>query len=330
MSCSSPVIFLIFNRPELTAQVFEVVRQAQPEKLLVIADGPRNETEVSLCQQTRAITERIDWDCVVLRNYADVNLGCRKRISSGLDWAFNQVNEAIILEDDCLPTPSFFYFCQNLLEYYRDDERIMHISGNNYLFNADDQRNSYMFSQYPHIWGWASWRRAWKHYDVSISNWPQMKDSGIMKNFFEDPYAQRYWTEIFDAIFNNKIDTWDYQWTYTCLLQNGLSILPTSNLISNLGFRKDSRLGTDSSPWANLPTTDIWSIMHPHFVLRHREVDAYTFDIVIGGKSLKQADTFLGKIRSHYLTTRHRTKRFFINPLGTFKSIYQKLRKVPI
>ena len=164
MSLSTPVAFIIFNRPDTTEIVFETIRQAKPSKLLVVADGPRTDRsgEVEKCTATRAVIERVDWECEVITNYSDVNLGCKRRVSGGIDWIFSQVEEAIILEDDCLPAPSFFQFCQTMLERYRYDDRISMIGGSNYQQENSRTSDSYFFTKYAHIWGWATWRRAWK------------------------------------------------------------------------------------------------------------------------------------------------------------------------
>lgn len=295
---STPVVFLIFNRPDLTAIVFEAIAQAKPKKLLVVADGPRFPEEAENCQKARAVIERVDWDCEVLTNFSDKNLGGGLRIATGLDWVFSEVEEAIILEDDCLPAPSFFYFCQTLLDYYRHDERIMHISGNNFQSERNRIDYSYYFSKYTHIWGWASWRRSWKHYDLSMKTWPEFKKLGMIKSVCEDPDEQTYWTEIFDRMFSESPpSTWDYMWKYTCWSQNGLSILPNVNLVSNLGFRSDATHTSGDSYLSCLPRIDIWEIKHPLFVVRHQEADAYTFDYVFRGKSMRQSNTFHAIIR---------------------------------
>ena len=215
MSLSTPVALIIFNRPDLTEIVFEAIRQAKPQKLLVVADGPRSPEEAEKCDRTRAIIDRVDWDCQVLTNFSDTNLGSKYRISSGLDWVFSQVEEAIILEDDCLPSPSFFYFCQELLEKYRDDDRIMHIGGTNIQFGQSRTPYSYYFSKYAQIWGWASWRRAWQNYDVEIANWKEFKSSEIIKSVHTNPYEQRYWFDILERVYKKSLNTcWDYQWNY--------------------------------------------------------------------------------------------------------------------
>ena len=289
---NTPVVFLIFRRPDLTAQVFEAIRQAKPTKLLVVADGPRNEDEVVLCQQSREITEQIDWECEVFRNYSDVNLGCRERVASGITWAFEQVEEAIILEDDCLPTFSFFTFCETLIERYRYDERIMMISGDNFQMGNIRNEYSYYFSRYVHIWGWASWRRAWKHYDVEMKTWLQFKEQGFIQSICENRHEQEYWIDIFDQVFSGVINTWDYQWLYASWTQSGLSIIPSYNLVKNIGCGLDATHPSDNSISTNLPTQDIWEISHPSILVRNRIADDYTFRCHYNGQYLKRKKTW--------------------------------------
>ena len=298
MVVSTPVAFIIFNRPDLTQIVFEAIRQAQPKKLLVVADGARFPEEIEKCQRARDIIKQVDWDCEVLTNFSRPNMGSKLRVSSGLDWVFSQVEEAIILEDDCLPSPSFFYFCQTLLERYRDDERIMQISGNNLQFGQSKTDYSYDFSKYIPIWGWASWRRAWNHYDVEIKNWEEFKSSKIINSIHTDTYEQNHWLNIFEQLHQGLIDTWDYQWDYACWSQGGLSIVPNTNLVSNIGFRSDGTHTTTKNHLSNLPVADIWEIKHPLFVLSNREADAYIFDHILGGNAMKEANTFSGKLRA--------------------------------
>lgn len=298
MSLSTPVAFLIFNRPELTKTVFEAIRQAKPQKLLIIADGPRFPEEAEKCQETREIISQVDWKCEVLTNFSEINLGCKNRISTGLNWVFSEVEEAIILEDDCLPAPSFFDFCQNLLDRYRYDERIVHIGGSNFQDSQIRNDCSYYLSKYSHIWGWASWRRAWKYYDVTMKTWPQYKKSSMLGSIWESIYEQKYWTDRFDSVFNNGIDTWDYQWLYTCWYQNGLSILPNSNLISNIGFGADATHTKGKEVLPQLPTTDIWDIKHPLLIARDIDADNYTFDRYYGNKPMKKYHRWLAKFKS--------------------------------
>lgn len=279
MILKTPVAFIIFNRPDLTRIVFESIRKVQPKKLLVIADGARFPEEETKCNQAREIINKVDWDCEVLTNFSDVNLGCKKRVSSGLDWVFSQVEEAIVLEDDCLPAESFFYFCQELLKYYKNDKRIMHISGNNFQHKNQKHNNqySYYFSKYSHIWGWATWKRAWQYYDVKIQSFPIFKSQKLINFICKSTDEQNYWLNIFDEVFNENIDTWDVQWLYSCWTQNGLSILPKLNLVSNIGFRADATHTIHDSYLANIPIFEIWNIENPKFIVINQDADGYTF-----------------------------------------------------
>jgi SAM-dependent methyltransferase len=291
----TPVAFLIFNRPDLAERVFAEVARVKPRKLLVVADGPRFPEEADKCERTRAIIKRVDWDCEVLTDFSELNLGCKRRISTGLDWVFSKVEEAIILEDDCLPAPSFFGFCEELLEKYRDDERVMHISGDNFQNGQSRTEYSYYFSRYSHVWGWASWRRAWQHYDVGLKTWPRYKQ--LISSLFNDPYEQAYWQDTFSRVYEGAIDTWDYQWLYACLTQSGLAILPNSNLVSNIGFGEDATHTREAV--APSAIADIWEIKHPPIVIRHAEADQYTFDDHLGGRQIKKQNP-----QKHELDTR--------------------------
>jgi len=286
----APVVFCIFKRPDTTEKVFEAIRLAKPPKLLVIADGPRSERpgEAQNCAATRAIINRVDWDCEVLTNYSDVNLGCRTRMSSGLDWVFSQVEEAIILEDDCLPHPSFFRFCTELLDYYRNDTRIMTISGDNSPSGYQPTKDSYYFSYYPRIWGWATWRRAWAKYDVQTHHWPEVRDSDRLKDILVDKQAVKVWEKIFQSSYDGCYQTWDYQWTFASFVQSGLTIIPNVNLVSNIGFSHDGTNTIDShNPRANVPVQAMeFPLQHPQIVIRDRRGDAFTQKHVFNTPSL--------------------------------------------
>ena len=276
----TPVAFLIFNRPDTTEKVFEAIRQARPPKLLVVADGARSDRpgEAEKCRATRAIIDRVDWECEVLTNYSDVNLGCKMRVSSGLDWVFNQVEEAIILEDDCLPDPSFFLFCEKLLNYYREDERIMVISGDNFQFGRKRGGYSYYFSRYNHCWGWATWKRAWQHYDIEMKLWQQIRDENLLEYILKKPKAIECWKQIFQATYDEKINSWAYRWTFACWIQNGLTILPNVNLVSNIGFGTEATHTTiDNNPFANIPRQKtIFPLQHPPYIIRDARADEFT------------------------------------------------------
>ncbi len=276
------VALLIFNKPDTTEKVFEAIRQAKPPKLLVVADGPRSDRpgEAEKCQATRAIIDRVDWDCQVLTNYSDVNLGCKLRVSSGLDWVFNTVEEAIILEDDCLPHPTFFHFCEELLDYYQDDERIMVISGDNFQFGRKRTEYSYYFSRYNHCWGWATWRRSWQHYDIEMKLWPKIRDGNWLRYILEEPMTVRYWQKIFQATYEEKNNSWAYRWTFSCWVQSGLTVIPNVNLVSNLGFVIEATHTKNSrNPSAHLPLEKMcFPLQHPPFIIRDAEADNFTQD----------------------------------------------------
>ena len=275
---NTPVVFIIFNRPDTTAQVFSVIRESKPTQLLVLADGPRGDhpQDVEKCAATRAIIEGVDWNCEVFTKFAENNLGCKRSVSSGLDWVFDQVEQAIILEDDCLPHPTFFRFCQELLERYKDDDRIMMISGDNFQPIQHQSEHSYYFSRYPHIWGWATWRRSWKEFDVSMKVWPSFRDGGWLKHILERRQDIKYWTVKFNETFSGEIDSWGYAFLFTCWVHGFLAIQPTFNMVSNIGFGKGAT-HTTGNKYADLKVYPAdFPLRHPPFVIRNVSADRYT------------------------------------------------------
>lgn len=296
----TPVAFIIFKRPDTTERVFEAIRQAKPPKLLVIADGSRADRpgEAEKCAATRAIIERVDWDCEVLKNYSEINLGCGKRVSSGLDWVFDNVAEAIILEDDCLPHPTFFRFCEELLERYRYDNRIVTISGQNVQFGSKRTEDSYYFSRYNHCWGWASWRRAWQYYDFDMKLWSEVKARGFLCDLLVDSQAVNCWVELFQSTYDGKINTWDYQWTFACWLQSGLSILSNVNLVSNIGFGTAStNTAWKGSKFANISTQAMeFPLKHPPFMIRDMQADNFTQNTLYNQSRLQRVKAKIKKL----------------------------------
>jgi hypothetical protein len=293
-----PVLFLVFDRPDVTTTVFESIRKSQPARLYVAADGPRLNMpgEAQKCRHVREIATSVDWDCNVFTLFRDKNLGCRIAVSTAIDWFFEHEEDGIILEDDCLPHPTFFRFCEELLEKYRDDERIALIAGTNYQFGRKRTSYSYYFSRYNHIWGWASWRRTWRNYDVDMKLWPEVRNGEWLRDLLGEDVA-RYWTENFEMAYNGKIDTWDYQWTFACWIHNGLSILPNVNLVSNIGFNPEATHTKDSeSKVANLPMEEMgFPLIHPNFMIRDARADDFTHNLVFKQK------TFLQKITSVFV-----------------------------
>jgi hypothetical protein len=271
------VALILFRRPELIAKVFERIRDARPDKLFLIADGPRpgNREDARFCEQARAVVERVDWPCDVVRDFAEENLGLKRRIPSGLDRVFEEVEEAIILEDDCLPHPSFFPYCEELLARYREDERVVHISGSQ-LLPQPPTGGSYHFSRGPAVWGWATWRRAWRLFDVDLTDWHALTKAerkARLREMFEEEDEQRHW----GFVWNNspEIDNWDAQWSYVALSRGLLAINPNRNLISNIGFGGEATNATeDPFGIAGRPLEGIsFPLVHPPEVRRNAAAD---------------------------------------------------------
>ena len=284
------VLFLVFNRPDTTAQVFEAIRKAKPPRLYVAADGPRADRagEAQRVAKVREIATAVDWPCKVNTLFREENLGCKYAVSSGITWFFEQEEQGIILEDDCLPHPDFFTFCEALLAYYADDERVWVITGDNFQNGVRRGEGSYYFSRYPHVWGWASWRRAWQKADMDIRFWPEWKISSTWKEFLPDPVARRYWEKIFDRMYRAEIDTWDYPWTASVWYHGGLTVTPNANLVSNIGFGPDStHTASADSALARMATGTLGDLRHSERVARNVEADRYVFDHTFGGRSLR-------------------------------------------
>ena len=278
-SFQTPILFVIFNRPDTTQRVFDVIRQQKPKYLYVAADGARKNKpgEVEICQQVRDII-KVDWDCELKTLFRDENLGCKMAVSLSITWFFENVEQGIILEDDCLPDLSFFPYCEELLERYKDDTRIGHISGSNFLPDIIEEELSYDFCSCIHIWGWASWRRVWKNYDVNFSFWNAQDDkqSFIFCNKREEIYFSSF---ISDTLNNrNGINTWDTQYLFTLRVQNQLSVYPAVNLVANIGLDNPNATHTGKTKEKySIPQSAIYfPLKHPQYVLRNKKLDDKT------------------------------------------------------
>ncbi len=271
----TPILFLIFNRPDLTKVVFDRIKQIKPRQLFVAADGARHivNGEKDKCAAAREVVmQHIDWPCEVRTLFRTENLGCKNAVSSAINWFFEHVEDGIILEDDCLPDLTFFNFCSILLAHYRDDPRVMHIGGNNFVSDIYEVSDSYYFSKLNHIWGWATWRSAWQQYDVELQAY---SDIVVRRTFPGLRTVQDYWIDKFKKVKNREIDTWDYQWTYTLWKNNALAIVPKSNLVINLGFRKDATHTTEVSTFIkNMGTTPIVEVKHPKKIKLLKKADS--------------------------------------------------------
>ena len=282
------VLFLVFNRPDTTTKVFQMIRQAKPPRLYVAADGARNSIEEDEIAKVREIATNVDWPCEVKTLFRNKNLGCKKAISEGITWFFENEEQGIILEDDCLPHLDFFNFCENLLDYYAEDEKVVCITGDNFQNNQRRGDASYYFSIYNHCWGWATWKRAWKHYQVDLTFWPTWSKSDSWLRHTPDKIERRFWKKIFNQVRAGKIDTWDYQWAGSAWYQNGLTATPNVNLVSNIGFGINSTHTKDiNHKAANIPSKEIGILKHPKMVMRNIEADKWTFDHHYGGKNLR-------------------------------------------
>lgn len=293
-----PVAFIIFNRPDVTARVFEAVRAARPKELLVIADGPRANRpgEAERCAAARAVIDAVDWPCRVGRNFSDVNLGCGPRVSSGLSWVFETVERAIVLEDDCLPLPQFFEFCGTMLDRYATDDSVMHIAGTN-LQPKESWVNGHYLSRIPWIWGWASWRRAWKKYDFRMSGLGSYMRSGEFRERCADADEIFYWKYIWKAVASGKINTWDYQWMYSIFRNKAFAATAGKNLVANIGFGPGSTHTLDENhPSANLPTESMTTYSNRIDGPLARQFDLHVVHDVMHASHIRKSQTFWKRV----------------------------------
>ncbi|MGF1669248.1 MAG: glycosyltransferase family 2 protein [Balneolaceae bacterium] len=290
----APVVLILFNRPELTQKVFNRIAGYKPEKLFLIADGPRegNDEDLKKCEQARKVVDHIDWECKVFKNYSAENMGCGMRPASGVNWVFEHVERCIILEDDCVPEPSFFLFCEELLEKYKDDKRIMQINGINYQLGEERSQYSYFYFRFPLTSaGWATWKRAWKYNDFKISHWSDLRETDFLEKVTRNKDAAKYLRHNFDSTLYSKnpekLSWWDYQWTFSFLIQHGLSVSPNKDLVSNIGFGEDAtHTKNKNNPLAFLSASDIkFPLSPPPFMVVNE--DAHTFFMDLVGKKIK-------------------------------------------
>lgn len=275
---NTPILFLIFNRPDTTQRVFNEIRKIQPKRLYVAADGPRKQVmhEFEACKETRGIIEQVDWDCDVYKLFREENIGLRKSVGGAITWFFKNEPYGIILEDDCLPDLSFFSFCEDLLVKYKDNEQIMHIGGNNFQ-PVSRGEGSYYYSKISHIWGWASWSRAWKYFDPEMEGFKEFLKSDKIKEIFDDNYSQKRWLSMLKKSYKPSSKSWAYPWSFSIFNQNGICITPNKNLVTNIGFGIG---GTHSlnkkDKFANLQLESITKVVHPLEVEVCKEADEYT------------------------------------------------------
>jgi len=290
MSYSTPILFIIFNRLETTKAVFHVIRQVKPTRLFIAADGYRADRvgEMDICQEVRDwVLSNVDWNCEVKTLFQEKNLGCGRGPVTGITWFFNQVEEGIILEDDCVPDLSFFYFCENLLEYYRNNNRISIISGVNFdsenlCFKGDD---SYFYSVFPFTWGWATWRKNWVDYDFEIKQWGVINKKELLQYLFKNKEYQQVWMQIFEKIYKMPpADIWDFQFFFSCFLKRQYSIVPKNNLVTNIGvgINATHTTGTDGFLTNNSTKPIEKKLIHPVNFIRNFRYDIFLQEINYG------------------------------------------------
>ena len=281
----TPILFLVFNRLRTTKEVFESIRSAKPIKLYIACDGARNDKEHE-SEKVKSVQEfilnSIDWECDIKTLFRKENLGCKYAVSSAIDWFFDLEDQGIILEDDCLPSQSFFWFCEELLERYKNNNRIGQISGNNFQNGIKRGDSDYYFSIYNHIWGWASWANRWKNYDVELQNFNK---SYFIEDMFDDKKTIKFWKDRFQDIKLQKIDTWDYQWTFQMWKQKQLTILPNVNLIKNIGFGEDATHTINENDFSNIEYSHLAVKKHPVEIIQNKEADKYTSKRMFNKKS---------------------------------------------
>ena len=273
----TPIALIVFNRPSQTARVFARIAEVKPRRLLLIADGPRPQRpgEDLLCDEVRRIVTQIDWPCQLETNFADRNMGCRNRVVSGLNWVFELVEEAIILEDDILPDLSFFQFCEEMLARFRHDSRVSTVRGFNVVPDNLPIDYSYFFSHVTHIWGWATWRRSWSRYDQHVKRRPEIKASGVLREVFDQQGEVDFWTRLFDEMHDGTgPDTWDHQWAYTNFIENSVSVVPRVNLIENIGWGPDATHTVNPTAKPDVkPHSLVFPLLHPPSLIPLRSVD---------------------------------------------------------
>lgn len=298
MGFEVPVLLLTWRRPDTTRQLIDALRPVAPQTLYVASDGPRDDAEAAQVQATRELIAReVDWPCTLKTRYSDHNQGCQLGVSSAISWFFDQEEEGIVLEDDCVPHPDFFPYCQTLLERYRFDTRIWCISGDNFQDGQWRGEASYYFSRYNHCWGWASWRRCWRHYAQHAEIWRAVCASTSMQQaMFEDPLERRYWLEIWTKLFDEGVpDSWAYRWSLVCMANSGLTALPNRNLVTNIGFGEEAT--HTGGQQVSVGLERLSELVNPLQICRDAAADLYTFQKHFGGCRMLDEQRYSVRLR---------------------------------
>jgi hypothetical protein len=268
LQLDTPILFLTYKRFGTSELVFESIKRVKPKKLYFVSNAPKNNDleEFEKILKVRSLINQIDWDCDVKTLFREEYLEVKQSITLSISWFFSLEEKGIILEDDCVPSLSFFTFCQELLNFYENNTEVYSIGGCCFFEDLNLPDNEYRFSKHAYIWGWATWRRAWLKYDLNMVEWPEFKNSNSFKSIFKNILVRYYWIRIFNLVYTSKINTWDYQWLYSIWLNDGITIIPNRNLISNVGFGLDSNFTHDNNSLeANMKVSEV------RFPLNHFE-----------------------------------------------------------
>jgi hypothetical protein len=265
-NAQAPLLFLVFNRPDTTEQVLKAIRLYRPERLYVACDGPRVDRpgeEDLVGRVQRIISEGVDWPCSLFTLYRATNLGCKKAVSSALDWFFENEEAGIVLEDDCLPHPDFWRYCNELLSRYANDERVFMISGNNFQDGKKVNDDSYYVSALTHIWGWASWRRSWQKVDLDLGGYDEWVRHGGLQRLFGKGRWVGDWKRTFKRYRQGRYNTWDYPFLFAAWKHGQYALLPSVNLVSNIGFGHLGATHTSADVYNQLSSISTFSLEFP-------------------------------------------------------------------
>jgi hypothetical protein len=297
-----PILFLVYNRPAMTEAVFATLRELRPSRLFIAADGPRKHrpTDAVTCARVREIVSRVDWPCEVKTLFREENLGTKYAVSGAIDWFFQQVDAGIVLEDDCLPTRSFYTFCASMLSRYASDERIMHINGTNFLHGKQFRfAGSYYYSKLPHPWGWATWKRAWDRYDFAMSAFERFESEHWISRLSDNPVNQHAYLELLQKTRRGEIDTWDYQWFYSIWLHDGLVITPVNNMVTNLGFGAEATNTTyTNTRLGGMKRHELNELAVDDSRTVNRDADAYAMAVKLNEGRARFLDRIIHKLKS--------------------------------
>lgn len=290
----TPVLFIVFNRPEITAKTLSVIKEVKPKYLYIAADGPRKNRpdDAEKCKKVKeVIHEMVDWDCELKTLYREENRGCGHGPAEAITWFFDHVEQGIILEDDCLPAKSFFRFCEELLKKYKDDDKVWWISGSNFFGKWYTKKASYSLSNFGPLWGWATWRNYWENFDYSAEGWFTKTGKENVRKSLNNNLYYKYFSKVFDRYFEiTKDDVWDYQFLFSRFNHGGVTIIPSANQITNIGFGENAT-HTRSNSAINPQVYEIkFPLQHPK-----KNVDNL-FDWLFFQKYLKTNKTLLNRL----------------------------------